>query len=109
MDLVSGIIRDIKPGIVPASTRRLDKKCIGHSRPVCVSMDTKKDASLILRNKSRYSGTVKIFQDQTLKQRNQLRDLQSKLKALKGGGENDKTIRYINGVPRIVEFKPRTL
>lgn len=59
----------------------------------------------ILKNKMRYSGPVKIGQDQTPKQRRHLRELQSTLKLLRDAGDNDKTIRYKSGVPRIVTVK----
>lgn len=48
----------------------------------------------ILRSKARYSGPVKISQDQTVKQRAYLTELQIKLKSLKDARESNKTIRY---------------
>lgn len=107
-ELVNEIISGIRPGIVPAGTRRLGKKRLGHSRPVCVSMSNKREANLILSNKTRYSGPVRIFQDQTLKQRNYLKELRTNLQLLKDSGVRDKTIRFVNGVPKIVDFKPRS-
>lgn len=40
-----------------------------------------------------------------MKQREYLRDLRAELKALIDSGVNNKTIRYFNGVPKIVDAK----
>ncbi|XP_050454126.1 uncharacterized protein LOC126852886 [Cataglyphis hispanica] len=103
VNLVKDIIGVIQPNnTLGVKTMRLGTKSQGRSRPLRVSLPSEQDAREILRNKSRYSGPVKIAQDQTLKQRKHLKNLQSELKLLKDAGEVNKTIRYKNGVPKIV-------
>lgn len=107
-DLANDILGKIIPcGSLPIRTMRLGKRLQGRSRPLRVSLPSSQDVMTILRNKMKYSGPVRITQDQTLKQRNYFKDIQAKLKALKDAGESDKTIRYINGVPKIVDVKAR--
>ena len=62
---------------------------------------------MILRNKSRYQGPVKISRDLTLIQRKHFKNLRQQLGILKEAGETDKTIRYFNGVPKIVSVNKK--
>lgn len=71
-------------------------------RPLRVSLPSKDVVLKILRNKLRYSGPVKISQDQTVKQRKHFKDLQAQLRLLRDAGDKNKSIRYINSVPKIV-------
>ncbi|CAL1672609.1 unnamed protein product [Lasius platythorax] len=101
--LAGDIINRIIPGDTPAiSTWRLGKRQQGRARPLRVSLPSKDVALRILRNKFRYSGPVKISQDQTVKQKKHFKDLQAQLKLLRDAGDKNKSIRYKNGVPRIV-------
>lgn len=104
VDLANDILHMIIPnGDFPMNVMRLGKRQQGRHRPLRISLPSKQDAIRILRNKSRYSGPMRIIQDQTLKQRAYFKDIQAQLKALKDAGVNDKTIRFINGMPRIVD------
>ena len=105
-DLVSEIIQKIWPGnTLGLKCMRIGKKREGYTRPVRVTLPSKNDALKILRNKSCYSGPVKIYNDQTNNQRKYLKSLQERLKNLRDAGEVDKTIRYFNGTPKIVTAK----
>jgi len=98
------ILNIIVPGgNLPLDVMRLGKRQQGRHRPLRISLPSKQDVIRILRNKSRYSGPVRMVQDQTLKQRAYLKDIQARLKALKDAGVNNKTIRFINGMPKIVD------
>lgn len=101
------LVKDIVNKIIPShsleiSTTRIGRRQQGRIRPLKVALPSKELALTILRNRMRYSGPVKISQDQTVKQRNYLKDLQAQLKSLKDAGVNNKTIRYRDGAPRIV-------
>jgi len=74
-DLVKDILDKISPSNdLLVVTMRLGKRQQGRPRPLRVSLPSKLDALRILRNKSRYSGPVKIVQDQTLMQKSFLKD-----------------------------------
>lgn len=103
IDLVRDIVRKIQPGTEGSvKCLRLGKKRDGHLRPLRVSFTSRELTLSILRNKRRYSGPVRIYQDQTPRQRMHLAELRESLKNMINAGEKNKTIRYVNGVPKIV-------
>lgn len=88
-------------------TSRIGKTIAGKTRPIRVTFPSKDNVRVILKNKRAYSGPVKIYEDRTFKQRQHLRNLQEELKQLVASGVADKTIRYIQGVPKIVTCDSR--
>lgn len=52
-------------------------------------------------------GGVSMSRDRTVKERNHLQKLREELEARKNGGEEDLTIRYVNGVPSISKSKSK--
>ncbi|RLU23899.1 hypothetical protein DMN91_004107 [Ooceraea biroi] len=69
-DLVNDVLHTILPSLEPSyKVRRLGVKKHGQPRPLCVSFSSKQEAILVLRNKGKYTGPAKIYQDQTPKQR----------------------------------------
>ena len=82
--------------------RRLGKQKGPSPRPLCVTLESSEVAKCLLRNKSRYPGPCKITDDKTIVQRQALEQLRAKLRELQENGETNKTIRYIHGVPKIV-------
>jgi len=98
-DIVQVIIPD---GVSISKVTRLGGRGTGRARPLRVTLPTKEDVISILRNKRRYVGPVKIYQDQTTKQRKFFNDLRSRLKEYHEAGDINKTIRYFDGVPKIV-------
>lgn len=102
-ELVKDIFRKIQPDKpVNFKCTRLGKKRRGVVRPLRVVLDSEQDVISLLRLRSRYTGPVKIFRDQTVKQRKRFSDLRDELKCLRETGDSDKSIRYFNGVPKIV-------
>lgn len=85
-------------------TVRIGSKTQGRSRPLCVTLSSNDQVIDVLKNKYKYSGPVGISQDRTAKQRAHLKNLRSTLKSLTDAGVTDKTIRYFNGVPKIVKI-----
>lgn len=74
VNLVSDIFRIIQPDMaLDRNVLRLGRKRQGHTRPLRVSLPTKHDVLAILKNRARYTGPVS--QDQTLKQKQHLKDL----------------------------------
>ncbi|RLU26688.1 hypothetical protein DMN91_000485 [Ooceraea biroi] len=104
-ELVKDILQTILPDNVPCfELIRLGIRRQGRPRPLRVSFLTRKNLRSVLRNKGRYTGPVKIRQDLTPRQRSHLADLRARLQVLRDADEN-KTIRYISGVPKIVDAK----
>lgn len=94
----------IAPGVEIIKTQRIGKSRAGHVRPLIVTLSNRYEAVTILKNKYKYKGHAKIKQDLTKQQREYLRNLRARLVTMQEAGINDKTIRYINGVPRIVDI-----
>lgn len=109
VDLIKNIFNVIYPAdYTDIKAVRLGKKSQGRNRPVCVSLKSKSDVTAILKNKSKYGGPVMIAQDRTPKQREHLAELRLELQNLISTGVTDKTIRYINGSPCIVNATPNS-
>lgn len=69
-----------------------------------VSLSSKQEAIVILKSKNKYNELVKILEDRTTKQHDYLSKLRIELKCLVDSGELNYTIRYINGVTKIVNI-----
>lgn len=104
--LAIDILQCIVPDKVPISkVIRIGDRSQGRSRPLCVTLPSKEDAISILRKKNRYSRPVRIYPDQSPKQRQFFKVVKDRLtiKQLHDIGDTNKTIRYFNGVPKIVD------
>lgn len=90
-------------------TFRLGKYVENKKRPVKVKLNCKEDVLKLLRNKKliKTDDNVKISADQTLMQRNHFKSLKSELIRLNESGTSNNTIRYINGIPKIVKNAPK--
>lgn len=102
LSAVKEILRNIQEDFCNAgvSVRRLGRNPnTDRPRPICVVFPSSTTRIAVLRGRSRYKGPVRLAQDQTQMQRTYLSNLGNKLRDL-----NDplKTIKYVNGVPRIV-------
>lgn len=84
---------------------RLGVKRQGTTRPLKVILNSKEDALDIIKNKFKCRNPIKIDHDRTPKQRKHLQDLKEQLKSLHESGLRDKTIRYINGIPKITDVR----
>ncbi|KAK7789026.1 hypothetical protein R5R35_001699 [Gryllus longicercus] len=75
-------------------------------RPIKVVLHNADAVIKVLKNKNKYKGDGKIGADRTMKQREYLRNLISQLNTETDKGVNkNKSIKYINGVPKIVDNK----
>lgn len=84
---------------------RLGRREDGKTRPLKVVLASRQDAILVLKNKSKANRLVRIYDDKTPKQREELQQLRDTLKARTELGETNLTIRYVRGVPKIVNQK----
>lgn len=72
-------------------------------RPLKVILDSQQSALMILRNKTKIrNNNIKINSDQTPMQQKHLKDLRENLKSRTDQGEDNLTIKYLRGVPKIV-------
>lgn len=76
----------------------------GH-KALKVVLDSVADVNLILRNRAKAVNSKQIFieADMTPKQRGSLNEVRSELKRRKENGEDNLRLKYVDGVPRIVE------
>lgn len=87
------------------AVQRLGRREDGKTRPVKVVLSSRQDAVLILKNKSKADREVRIYDDKTPRQREELQQLRETLKSRLEKGETSLTIRYVKGVPKIVNQK----
>lgn len=99
----------IAPEIVIVKTQRIGKSRTGHVRPLKVVLSNKNDAITVLKNKYKYRGQAKIKQDLSKYQRDYLQNLRARLESMQSSGINDKTIRYINGIPKIIDMQTKNV
>lgn len=76
----------------------------GSSRPIKIIFGDPELALSFLKNKKHLKGPIRMNADLTLMQRNHLKELRSQLEILNKDAVL-KTIKYINGQPRIVDIK----
>ncbi|KAI4482050.1 hypothetical protein M0804_009069 [Polistes exclamans] len=105
-NIVKDIIKKIDPSVhLGSRTRRIGKRSSDRSRPIRVTLNSKKEVISILKNKSKYSGPVVIAQDRTKAQHEYLKAIRFELKARTDDGNQNLTIKYINATPKIVNSK----
>lgn len=88
----------------PLRILRLGKFKPGHSRPIKVCFATEETAKNILRNKSFVNrNNIKIFSDQTPKQKQHIQNLKEELEKRSANGERNLIIKYMKGIPKIIK------
>lgn len=94
------IIKDVPQ---PIKIIRLGKFKSGSNRPIKVCFSSPDISKNILRNrKNTEKNGIKIFADLTPAQQAHLKELKEKLSLRQKNGEVDLTIKYVNGVPKII-------
>lgn len=102
INLLTSIDKDCSE---PKTIMRLGKYDVNKTRPIKVFLKTQEIAKSILRNQSNYKqSSVKIYSDQTPKQREYLQNLKDELNRRQANEKKTLTIRYVNGIPKIVEL-----
>lgn len=89
---------DIKPF-------RLGRRVNENIRPLKVTLHSRDDALFLLKNKARIAGrtTMKMVADLTPMQREHMTNLRKQLETRTLNGEKGITIKYVRGIPKIVE------
>lgn len=110
IDSVTAIIPEELSDIVPdIKLRRLGKPAQDKTRPVLLYAPTVAAARTILRSRPANNPDIRFKPSLTQAQQLHLRTLRTELDDLTQGGDNKKTIKYVNGVPKIVDkqnFRP---
>lgn len=86
----------------PTKIFRLGKYNPTKNRKVKVCFESPQTAKTLLRSKSKLSPDYKIYSDQTVAQQNYFKNLKNELTQRIANGEQDITIKYIKGIPKIV-------
>ncbi|XP_054736257.1 uncharacterized protein LOC129243132 [Anastrepha obliqua] len=90
--------------------RRLGRHTPGRSRPLLVVTPTATDALTLLKSKPADGNTTISFKpDLTPTQQEYLKSLRSDLASLEKNGDLSKTIKYVNGIPKIVTKNFRSI
>lgn len=89
----------------PIKTMRLGTYNPGKNRPLKVCFESTTIPKQLLRNKSKLPNNFRLYADQTPSQKNYLKRLSEELQKRKENGETDLTIKYIQGVPKIIKSK----
>lgn len=92
----------------PAKIIRLGKPFGDKNRPIKVCFASQSTAIFILRNKTKLKNlSVRIYPYQTPQQQSYFKNLKEELERRKANGEVTLSIRYVKGIPKIVEFPPK--
>lgn len=91
-------------------TYRLGKYAPGKTRHMKLCFSSQDCAKNILRNKNKITDiTVKLFSDSTPNQQKHLKLLKEELNRRTQCGEKNLTIKYVKGIPKIIELVPKNL
>lgn len=91
----------------PLKVIRIGKLQEGKNRLLKVCYNEPHTAKLLLRNKNKLPENIKMISDQTPAQQKYLQGLKEELQRRQANGESDLTIKYINGVPNILQVPPK--
>lgn len=105
MDKVINIIKMTGVNCLPEKLFRLGKYNPNKNRSLKVCFKSSETAISILRGKTdvKYDN-IKIYSDQTPQQQEFLKNLKEEFKSRSENGENNLTIKYVKGVPKIVQI-----
>lgn len=110
-ELLTSIIRDIQQRTSSTSLKffRLGKMSQGRNRPIKLILSSESEAIDLLKafakesSKFDYLKGISFTNDKTPKERDYLKSLRSMLAKNISDGEKDITIKFINGIPKIVQ------
>lgn len=87
----------------PLKVIRLGKFNADKPRPIKVIFQTTETPQYLLKHRTKLSTNIKLYWDQTPKQRNYMQNLQKQLRKREHDGESNLSIKYIKGVPTIIK------
>ncbi|KAI5630897.1 hypothetical protein NE865_16392 [Phthorimaea operculella] len=103
-NIICHVIDDIQE---PNAVFRIGKYNPGKTRRVKVCFDNDEPVKKLLRKKEKIPEGFKFYSDLTPKQQNFLDQLKSELLRRQNNGENNLKIKYVKGMPRIIEEIPK--
>lgn len=86
----------------PIKCMRLGKYVQNQNRPLKVHFENSKTAKYLLKNRTKLPENIKLFFDQTPKQKQYLETLKEELHKRTQDGEKNLSIKYVKGTPKIV-------
>lgn len=104
LNIISLVTKDIPK---PVKIFRIGKYDAEKNRKLKVCFDNREPVMLLLRNKDKLPDNIRIFSDQTPAQLKYFLAIKDELTKRKNNGEDDITIKYINGTPKIVKVIPK--
>lgn len=96
------ISSDFSDSLKNFKLRRIGRPKAGKIRPLRIETACESDAKLLLKTKTSFESKIRFSSDQTPAQQLQLKHRRSELDTLVQDGITNKTIKYINGCPQIV-------
>lgn len=87
----------------PLKLFRLGRYRSDNHRPIKVCFTSRDTVMHILRNKSNMSKDIRVYSDQTPMQRDYYNKIRNELQNRQENGESNLTIKYINGIPKIMK------
>lgn len=93
----------------PIKIIRIGKFNPNKSRRIKVCYETNIPVKLLLRHKIKLPENIKLYSDQTPTQYKYLQNVKDELARRKAKGELNLTIKYIQGIPSIIELPPKNL
>lgn len=104
MAILTAIFRDCPK---PTKIFRLGKYAPDKNRRIKVCFQESQTAKFLLRNKSKLPEKIKMFSDQTPSQQKYFNEIKNELARRQDNGEIHLSIKYVKGVPTIVQNKPK--
>lgn len=105
---VQNVIRTIEENCVqPLKTFRVGKFVAGRNRPIKACFESEQIVLKLLRNRKNTKNNIRLYSDQTYNQRNYLNRLKDELLQRQEKGEENLSIKYIKGTPKIISQQPK--
>lgn len=105
ISLIKFVLHCITPSIALASVSRIGQKS-SKTLPFKVTLHMTSDVFIVLKNKHKLRmsstyGSIRIYPDCTIMQRNHLRDIIGQLEQRKEAAETNLVMKFVKGVPTI--------
>lgn len=102
LNVVKTVLQNFNIDLTNITAFRVGKLVPDKNRLLKVILKNREDAKLVLKHRDTIAAHIKIFGDQTKKQRDYYLYVKNKLQSLIEQGDNSKTIRFINNKPTII-------
>lgn len=98
------LLGTIDPSVTASDLKcfRLGRRNNNKPRPIKVILKHENQVIEIMKNRFKLSAPIRVYRDQTVIQRNKYMKLKDELKIRGQNGEKDLIIKFIKGIPRII-------